>query len=85
MTIIVGVKNETRMQQLSRDRGGFMKTTVLRSLFCALALVLTSGCSSLYENTPSRAWSQIAAREHDQQDFNASTQSDGEFYPFGAP
>ncbi len=62
-----------------------MKTTLLRSLFGALTLILLSGCSGLYSNSSSRAWSQIAARENQQQHFNASTQTDGEFYPFGAP
>ncbi len=72
-------------ERRARARGrGFMKTTLLRIVFCVLACVLVSGCSALHQNTSSKAWSQVAARENDQQHFNSSTQND-EFYPFGAP
>jgi hypothetical protein len=50
-----------------------------------LVLVMATGCSSLQKDTSSRSWTQTATREEDEQQFNASPQSDGEFYPFGAP
>ncbi len=62
-----------------------MRTTLLRSTLCALALALLSGCSSLYSGSPGRAWSQIAEHENEQQFSNSSPQGDGQFYSFGAP
>ncbi len=81
-TIIIRLKTNDSAALKGR---GFMKTALLRGLLYALGLTLAAGCSTLRDNTSTQAWSQIAARENDQQHFNASTQSDGEFYPFGAP
>ena len=62
-----------------------MKGAILR-MVAALMLILVSGCSSLVRNSSSRAWSQTAAQEHDEQSLNANQPNyDAAFHPFGAP